>query len=91
MARPVDEPGDVRGAPAIGRQTAGVFPAGALGGPGVSPATSGVGEEKSTETGSRSVASVISKNSRGVNPPMPAITELGNTWILVLYDWTLPL
>ena len=29
-------------------------------------------------------ASVIAKNSRGVNCRMPAMTELGNTWILVL-------
>ena len=26
-----------------------------------------------------------------LKPPKPAITESGNVWILVLYDWTLPL
>ena len=49
------------------------------------------GSEKLTRTGSRSAGVSISKKSRLVNPPKPAITELGNVWILVLYDWTLPL
>ena len=46
---------------------------------GASSATAGSGDEKSTVTGVRSAASVISKNSRGSKCPTPAISELGNT------------
>jgi hypothetical protein len=43
-----------------------------------------VGCVNETATGSRSAASVISKNSRGVKPPLPATTEFGKIWIFVL-------
>jgi hypothetical protein len=39
---------------------------------------------KLTSGTSRSPASSISKNSRAVNPPWPAMIELGKIWIFVL-------
>src|SRR6185312_11628738 len=93
VARAEDE--DVRH-----RYCAGVVGGGSAGGGGVSAGAAGAGSgvaatdggsEKLTCTGSRSPGVSISKKSRFVNPPKPAITEFGNVWILVLYDWTLPL
>src|SRR3954452_24394001 len=58
---------------------------------GATSAAGALDVPKSTLTGSRSAGVSISKKSRLVKPPKPAITEFGNVWILVLYDWTLPL
>jgi len=65
--------------------------AGAAGAGAVAGGTAGAAVPKSTCTGARSAATSISKNSRGVKPPVLAMIELGKVWIRVLYDWTLPL
>ena len=66
------------------RLQAGGGAGGAGGADGGGGGAAGGGLLKLTATGSRSLASSISKNSRAVKPPELAMTEFGKTWIFVL-------
>src|SRR6185295_19673867 len=68
----------------VDEPTALADPEGRLGGRGHRRKLRAQALPKSTATGSRCEASSISKYSRAVKPPWPAMTEPGNCWISVL-------